>query len=113
MQKNPFWGALEGSGLGQVPDFDDFKYPFPSSGHQILQDRKNFRKQKSLALMRAWRSAASDLVYELICGLWSQKTDFQLLSASGWEGLFTRNFQGSFRGPCLVIKPKHYLNMLI
>ena len=89
LPKNPFPGALEGSGFGQVPDFDDFKYPFRSSGHQILQDRKNFRKQKSSALMRAWRSAASDLVYELICGLWSQKTDFQLLSASGWEGLFT------------------------
>ena len=50
MQKNPFRGALEGSGLGQVTDFDDFKYPFRSSGHQILQDRKKLQKTKKFGL---------------------------------------------------------------
>ena len=60
-----------------------------SSGHHILQDRKNIRKQKSSPLMRGWRSVNSDLSYNLKCGLQSQKMCFYYCTDIGeiWFGL--------------------------
>ena len=59
--------------------------------------------------MRAWRSVASDLSYDLKYGLWSQKIGFSAVFTKQLEILLTLNFKGSFEGSCWAIKINLYL----
>ena len=53
-----------------------FKNHILSSGHQILQARKSFTKQKISILILSFISGVSDLIYKVSFSFPSQKSNF-------------------------------------